>query len=114
MSTPGQELVAASATLPARAAVASPQPGTASTSAGASDATLIRCRLRWRPTRRGLPPDARGGRLGLSLSSGATGKRLSSGAAGKRCGSPGLVAFSPLAEAGLRCGSGENGADSGL
>src|SRR5258706_2710762 len=93
MSTPGQDSAAVSATCLAKSAGLSSRPGTASTSAGASEATLIRCKLRWRPTRRGRAPELRRGRLAPGSLSEPPGERLGRpdswllpDAAGKRLG----------------------------
>src|SRR5579859_2078771 len=95
MSTPGQEPAADSATRAARLAEFALGPGTASTSAGASDATLILCVLRCRPARRGRAPGARRGRAPGAAGSGGAGERLGrppgaagSGGAGERLGRP--------------------------
>src|SRR5258706_14987430 len=96
MSTPGQDSAAVSATCLAKSAALSPRPGTASTSAGASEATLIRCKLRWRPTRRGRAPEVRRGKLAPGSLSEPPGDRLGRpdswllpDAAGKRLGTAG-------------------------
>src|SRR5258707_11228529 len=119
MSTPGQDSAAVSATCLAKSPALSPRPGTASTRPGASEATLVRCKLRWRPTRRGRAPELRRGRLAPGSLSEPPGERLGRpdswllpDAAGKRRGKPdsGL-----LPDAGVkRRGSGGEGAPSRL
>ena len=62
-----------------------PRPGTASTSAGASEATLIRCMLRWRPTRRWPAARCRGAEGSGRLA--APARRCCCSGVGRRCGS---------------------------